>query len=31
MGELSGIVGNGRLVAEGGPNGTYEVDYKFER
>ena len=29
-GELSGIVGDGRLVAEGGPNGTYELDYTLE-
>ena len=26
-GELSGIAGGGRLVAEGGPTGTYELDY----
>jgi hypothetical protein len=26
-GELSGITGSGTLVAKGGPNGTYELDY----
>jgi hypothetical protein len=31
MGELSGIVGDGRLDAEGGANGTYELDYTLER
>ena len=28
-GELSGIAGDGSLVAKGGPTGTYELDYTF--
>lgn len=30
-GELTGITGDGRLVAKGGPNGTYELDYTLDR
>jgi hypothetical protein len=29
-GELTGITGDGTLVAKGGPNGTYELDYTLD-
>jgi hypothetical protein len=29
-GQLSGITGDGSLVAKGGPKGTYEVDYSLD-
>jgi len=29
-GGLAGIAGTGRLVATGGPNGTYELDYTLD-
>ena len=29
-GELTGITGDGSLVAKGGPEGTYELDYTFD-
>jgi uncharacterized protein DUF3224 len=29
-GQLSGIAGHGSLVAEGGPHGTYELDYSLD-
>lgn len=29
-GQLSGIAGDGSLVAKGGPKGTYEFDYTFD-
>ena len=29
-GELSGIAGDGSLVAKGGPKGTYELDYTLD-
>ena len=29
-GALTGITGDGSLVAKGGPNGTYELDYRLD-
>ena len=31
IGELTGISGDGSLVTKGGPSGTYQLDYTFER
>lgn len=30
-GELVGIAGRGSLIAKGGPKGTYELEYSFEK